>query len=418
LVEVWLPYGNTEVSVRIPTKNILEMIEPNEISAINNPQAEIEKKLLNPTGSNCLSEIAKPGEKVSLVLQDAGISTNHMMVSAIFKELVSAGVREGDITLIVAYNPLLMSSVHKETTILGDMLSSRIRIIRHNNRTSQSINVGKTSRGTDVYLNKEFFEADVKILAGVVEPHPFSGYSGGREGVIPGVSSFETNSSLLKLSLNSKVERGIIEGNPVHEEMNEAIDLAKVDFALNIVRNIGLDIVEATSGDAIKSFNKAVQVAKKIYEAGVEKRADIVFISSGGSPFDNNLFEGCQILDVANKIVKRNKIVVLVSECVNGHGNRDFYDAISRFKDPKKMRKNLKKNFSVGLLIAHRLMTLLQSMEVVLVSVMPDYYTSKIGLKSTRTANEAFRYASDVIKNGKVSLIPYGNLTVPLKNTL
>jgi nickel-dependent lactate racemase len=185
---------------------------------------------------------------------------------------------------------------------------------------------------------------------------------------------------------------------------------------LNVVRNIGLDVVEATAGEPIKSFSKAVQIAKKVFEVSVEKRADIVFISSGGSPSDNSLFKACQVLDVANRIVKRDKIVVQMSECINGYGNKEFFDAISRFKDIKTMRKNLKKNFSVGLLVAHRLMTTLQSMEIILVSVIPDYYTSKIRMKPAKTANEAFKYASDLIKNGKVSFIPYGNLTVPMKN--
>ncbi|MCW4021530.1 MAG: lactate racemase domain-containing protein, partial [Candidatus Bathyarchaeota archaeon] len=118
MVEVWLPYGRTEVCARVPTKNLLDIIEPNEKIAAKNPQAEIENALASPLGTKRLADSAKPGDKVSIVLRDFDTSTNHMMASAILKELNSAGIEDADVTVIVAYDPLHRSSTKEELPIL------------------------------------------------------------------------------------------------------------------------------------------------------------------------------------------------------------------------------------------------------------------------------------------------------------
>ncbi|MCW4020255.1 MAG: nickel-dependent lactate racemase, partial [Candidatus Bathyarchaeota archaeon] len=306
-------------------------------------------------------------------------------------------------------------STKEERPILGESLTARIRVVRHDCRTGDQMHIGKTSQGTEVYLNKLFAEADVKVIAGVVEPHLYAGYSGGREGVLPGVSAIETVHQNMSLALDRKAERGVLEGNPVHEDMVEAAQLADVDFALNAVLNGNREIAEAFAGDVNEAFDESVKLVDKVCRVPVGGRADLVFISPGGSPFDGSLFEACKCLDAASEVTKRGKIIVLMAECVDGYGNREFYEAASRFKDSKALGKSLKKRFSVGGFMAYRLRKTLQSARMVLVSVLPDYYVSEsLGMKAARTANDAYRYASDTVgRNGKVSFIPYGNLTMP-----
>jgi nickel-dependent lactate racemase len=299
--------------------------------------------------------------------------------------------------------------------ILGEGLSSRIKVVRHDPEKMEHVKVGQTSRGTKVILNKDFFEADVKIVAGVVEPHPFAGYSSGGELVLPGVSSLETVRSNFLLALDSKAERGIVGNNPVYEDMVEAANLAGVDFCMNVVRNGGLEVVRAFAGDVEGSFVEAIKLVDETCKIEVKSRADTVFVSPGGFPFDGSLSEASTCLDITKDLVKRDKSVVLVAECAFGLGNKDFADAASKYDAPKALEKDLRKKFSAGKLIAYRLLTTVQNSRVFLVSVVPDYLAAKVhGIKGARTANEAYRYASDIAgKNGKVSFVPYGNLTIP-----
>ena len=415
MVEVWLPYGKTEVCVRVPTKDLLHMIEPNEKAAAKNPQTEIERALANPLGTSRLAETVKPSSKVALVLRNSDTSTNHMMVSAVLKELNSAGVADENVEVIVACDPLRSFSTKKQMPLFGEKLSSRVHITWHNCETSDCVPVGKTSRGTNVNLNSVFVDADVRIILGTVEPHLFAGYNGGPEIIVPGVSNIETVKANFSLALDKKAKRGVLKENPVHEDMVEAAELAKVDFSLNAVRNSSFEIVKAFAGDVNKAFEEAVRLADEVCRATVAARADIVFVSPGGFPFDGTLFDSVQCLDVAAEVVKRGKPIVLVAECMDGHGNIEFYEALSKFQEPKTLQRSLKKTFGIGGLVAHRFMKASQSSKIFLVSTLPDYYVSKCSsMKVARTANEAYRYASDVAgKNAKVSFISYGNLTIP-----
>jgi nickel-dependent lactate racemase len=415
LVEVWLPYGKTEVCVRVPTKNLLNIVEPKEKAAAQNPQDEIGAALANPLGTQRLLDIAEPGMKVAVVLKNSDTSTNQMIVSAVLKELNSAGVSDDNVAVIVAYDPFRTYAASQQMPVLGEMLSSQVSVALHNPSEGEYVEAGKTSRGTNIRLNKAFTEADVKVAAGVVEPHPFAGYSGGSEMVLPGVSSLEATHQNLLLALGRKAERGVLDGNPVHEDMAEAARLAGVDFSLNVVRNGGFEVVKGFAGSVDAAFSEAAKFADEVCRTPIDGRADIVFVSPGGFPFDGSLFEACSCLDVGVEAAKRGKPVVVVAECVNGYGDKEFIDAVSRFDAPKALEKHLKRHFSVGGLMAHRLMDFAQTSVLYLVSVVPHYYVSEAyRLKAARTANEAYRLASDAAgKNGKVTFVPYGNMVVP-----
>jgi len=419
VVEVWLPYGSTEVCVRIPTVNLLDVIEPKRIDSAKNPQVEIRNALQSPLGVNRLDEMVKPEDKITVVIKDSGISTNQMLISALLEEMSSAGVEDEDVTIIVAYDPFRTASSRQDLPMLSEELSARLRVITHSCEADGQVYVGKTSSGIEIHLNKLFAVADVKILAGPVEPHPVAGYSGGRELVLPGVASLDSIRRVFQLGIDGKAKKGNLEGNLVHDEMVEAADLAQVDFALNIVRDSGLDIVKAFAGDIDKTFEKSVRLAEEIYKVSVKNRADIVFVSPGGSSFDGSLQEASICLDGASEIAKRGKAIVLVAECSSSCGDKEFLKVLSKFRDPKDLRRSLEKRFSVSGLMAYRLMNVLQQVNLVMVSVIPDYYVSHVfKMKTARTVNEAYRLLASTVGNkGKVSFIPYGNLTIPFVKT-
>jgi len=185
---------------------------------------------------------------------------------------------------------------------------------------------------------------------------------------------------------------------------------------LNVVRNSRLEVVKGFAGDVAEAFDEAVKLADEIYRVPIESRADVVSMSPGGFPFDVDLFEASKAMDGALEAAKKGKTIVLVAECTNGFGGNGFYEALSRFKTAKALEKDLRRRFSVGGLVAYWLMKALESVSVYLVSAMPDYHVSKaLGLKTARTANEALGYALDAVgKNGKVSVITHGNLTMPV----
>lgn len=413
MVEVWLPYGRTEVCVRVPTNNLLDIIEPIDRDSAKNPRVEIEKALRKPFKTDYLCDMAKPGKTVALVLSDSDTSTNQIMISAILSEIKSAGVRDEDVIVIIAHNPFNPRTTVEDQPLFGDELLSRIKVIKHDYLGGKYLRVGKTSRGTEIWLNEDFVRADLKIVAGIVEPHPFTGFTGGRTGIIPGVSGLKTIRNNLLFALDGKAARGSLKGNPIHEDMKEAAQLAQVDFSLSVVRNNGFEIVKAFSGDLDTTFNEASELAGIVYRASIKGFADIVFITPGGSSLDESLFKASGCLDIAVDVAKKGKPIVLVAECAQGHGNTEFREAFVKNKTLKDLKGRSQNGLSAGEVMAYRLMDILQQRNVFLVSALPEYTSAVFRIKSFWTANEAYRYAAKVSgKDDKVSFIPNGNLVV------
>jgi nickel-dependent lactate racemase len=121
MVEVWLPYGKTEVCARIPTTNFFGTIEPKEVPGAADPKAEIERALKEPIGTEPLSKIAKPSDRVAIVVDDASRSTpSHLMVPLILKELNSAGVKDENITVIFACGTQRQAEPEEMKRLLGE----------------------------------------------------------------------------------------------------------------------------------------------------------------------------------------------------------------------------------------------------------------------------------------------------------
>ncbi|MGB9960431.1 MAG: nickel-dependent lactate racemase [Candidatus Bathyarchaeales archaeon] len=417
MVDVWLPYGRTEVCLRVPARNLLGSIEPREKPGVPDAKAEIERALKEPVGSKRLGEIVKPENRVAIVVDDATRpAPSHLMVPPLLDELNSAGVKDENVTVIFGCGTHKAVSNEDAIRLLGENILQRVKVVSHNCRAPDLAYIGTTSKyGTKVYLNKVFAEADVKILTGDVGFHYYAGYGGGRKSVLPGVAGEETIKANHAMLLHPNAKTGVLDGNPVHEDMMEAAKMAKVDFILNVVTNSKGEIVKAFAGSLEQAFYEGVKVADEMYRASVDRRADIVAVSPGGHPADVNLFQAYKGVDSALEVVKRGGVIILVAECPEGHGNQVFYDWMVKYKDLKTVEREIKRNFILGGHKAYYLLKALQKVQIILVSAMPDYYAVNIfKLKTARTVNEALNEAFKTVgENAKVWTMPYGNYTLP-----
>ena len=417
MVDIWLPYGKTEVCLRVPARNFLGAIEPREKPGVPDAKAEIEKALKEPIGSKRLIEIVKPESKVAIVVDDATRpAPSHLMVPPLLDELNSAGVKDENVTVIFGCGTHKAVTHEEAVRLLGENILKRVKIVSHDCRAPDLVYVGTTSKyGTKVYLNRVFAEADVKILTGDVGFHYYAGYGGGRKSVLPAISGEETIKTNHAMLLHPNAKTGVLDGNPVHEDMMEAAKMAKVDFILNVVTNSKGEVVRAFAGDLEQAFYEGVKVADEMYRIPVDRRADIVVVSPGGYPADVNLFQAYKGVDGALEVVKRGGVIILAAECPEGHGNQVFYDWMVKFKDLKTVEKEIKRNFVLGGHKAYYLLKALQKVQIILVSAMPDYYAANVfKLKTARTVNEALNEALKIVgENAKVWAMPYGNYTLP-----
>jgi nickel-dependent lactate racemase len=418
MVDVWLPYGKTDVCVRVPARNLLGSITPKEKTACNDAKAEVERALSNPipNGSRRLSEIVLPESKIAIVVDDATRKVpSETMILPLLAELNAAGVKDGNVTVIFG------TGIHRSVTpdeaklLLGQEVLKRVTVINHDAKAPDLVYVGTTKRGNKVMLNRIFAEADVRILLGDVGFHYYAGYGGGRKSVLPAIAGEESIKFNHSMLLNSNARTGVLDGNPVHEDMVEAEKLAKVDFVVNVVTNSKSQIVQAFAGASEEVFAQGVKLVDEMFRVSVERRADIVVASCGGYPADINLFQAHKTIDSALEVLKRGGVIILVAECPEGHGNQVFYDWMAKFSDVKSVEKELKRNFVMGGHKAYFLLKALQNHKIILVSTLPDYYASNIfKLKTARAVNDALNEAFNIVgKAARVWTISHGNYILP-----
>jgi nickel-dependent lactate racemase len=299
--------------------------------------------------------------------------------------------------------------------LVGKEALERVKTISHDYKAEDQVFLGKTSNGTEVSVNKIFAEADIKILAGDINLHYYAGYGGGRKGVLPAVSSAATIQQNHALMLHPKATTGVLEGNPVHEDMMEAAKLANVNFILNIVTNSKEELVKAFAGDLEQAFLEGTKLVDEMYKVPIEQRANIVVVSAGGYPHDINFYQASKGIQNALEAVKRRGVIVMVAECPEGHGNAVFAEWMEKFGDLKRIEREIRRRFVLGGHKAYYLTKALQKATIILVSVMPDYYAvNTFKTRTARALNDALRDAFDVAgKNAKVYVMPHGNTTLP-----
>jgi nickel-dependent lactate racemase len=421
MVDVWLPYGKTDVCVRVPARNLLGSINPVQKSGVSDPKAEIERVLKEPIGTARLSEVAKPESKVAILVDDIVCKNpNELMLSLVLSELNAAGVKDENITVIFDCN--IINRVPKPedyALFLGEEISKRVKIVSHDAKANDLVYVGTTkSHGNKVFLNRLFAEADIKILLSDVNVHYYAGYSGGRKSVMSGVCGVETIRHNSVMMLNSNAKAGVLNDNPVHEDLTETARLAQVNFIVNIVTNNKGELVKAFAGDLEAAFLEAVKLVDEIYKVTVDRRADIIVVSTGGNSADITLSQAYKAIDNALDVVKRGGVIVLVAECPKGHGNQVFYDWMTRLTDLKNTEKELKRSFAMGGHKAYYLLKVLQNHPVILVSSLPDYYAANVfKLKTARAVNDALTEAFKLAgSTSRVWAIPAGSRTLPKYN--
>jgi len=197
------------------------------------------------------------------------------------------------------------------------------------------VNLGKLPSGGDMLLNKTAVNADLLIAEGFIEPHFFAGFSGGRKSVLPGVASKTTvlANHCSEFIDHPRARTGMLEGNPMHEDMLYAAKKAGLAFILNVVINEDKNVINAFAGHREKAHLKGTEFVSEL--AGVKsKPADIVITTNGGYPLDQNIYQSVKGMTAAEATCKEGGVIIIAAECSDGHGGEEFYKT---FKEAKKV---------------------------------------------------------------------------------
>ncbi len=341
--KISVPYGKTRISLEIPEDRLLGVASPRSIKALS--EEELRAVMEHPIGTSKLAQIVKPNSRVAIIVDDYTRPTpTAKMLFLVVSELKKGGVFHDNIDVIIGGGLHIPTTKEQIPTIVGEELTRSLRVFAHEcNNSSTLVDLGESTRGTPIKINKKVAEADFRVSIGLIEPHQRAGFSGGAKSIVPAVSSRETINHNHSMRLPIKDALGKVTGNPVREDMEEIARKVGVDFILNVVLNDKKEIVKAVAGDLIAAHRTGVEFAREMMEFVVEKEPEIVVLSPGGHPRDVNLWqtEGKGLTRTWSSLRKGSEIIV-ISECPQGVGHPELENWL-RNSTPEEIRARFKR---------------------------------------------------------------------------
>jgi len=415
MVEVWLPYGKTDVSVKVRDEDLLGTIQLNERPGSVNPRADIERAVRSPLGRKRLSETVHSDDTVVIVLGMSEPTVAVPVLDFVLKELRLAAVKDSNVTVLVGSK--VGSSTNREQifTLVKDNYRE-VKTVLHDHLAKDAVFLGETSSGIAVYVNKAFAESKVKLVVGEISANCLTAYTGGPETLLKGAAGIQTVRQCYAKIVDSNSKAGVVEQNPVFEGMRRIAEVAKVDYAVDAVLNSRRELVAALAGGLDDVFLQGVRLIDEMCKVQTDRKAEVAVVSAGGVPYDIDLYGAYRAIHTALDFVEKDGALVLVAECAGGFGNRIFYEWMTRFRDSKDMENEIKKNFEIGAEVAYFLSKALEYSRIYLVSVMPDYYANGVfRMRTARTVNAALQLAIRAVgKDSKIFVVPHGSNIVPI----
>ncbi|GAB4540359.1 MAG: nickel-dependent lactate racemase [Anaerolineae bacterium] len=330
-----LAYGKTGLRVDLPDELNVTVVEPRYVPGLPDPEAALRAALQSPIESPPLRELVKPGDRVGIVFNDITRPTpDHLMLPAILAEL--AHIPREQITLFNALGTHRPNTDAELRGMLGDALVDEYRIVQNNSfEPATQVYLGTTSRGHEIWLNREFIECDAKILTGFIEPHFFAGFSGGGKVVMPGMAGQRTvlGNHDAGMIADPQATWGVTWGNPVWEEIHEVALKVEPTFLLNVALNRDKQITAVFAGDMDAAHSQGCTFVKETAMVPVPHPFDIVITTNSGYPLDLNLYQSVKGMSAAAQVVRQGGAIIVAADCWDGIPEHGLYGQLLREAD-------------------------------------------------------------------------------------
>jgi nickel-dependent lactate racemase len=270
--------------------------------------------------------------------------------------------------------------------------------------------VGTTSRGTRLEVFQDYLDADLRVCTGNIEYHYFAGFSGGAKAVVPGLCSYAAIRDNHSMMLAPTARAGIIAGNPVREDIDEAGELIGIDFIFNVLLDEQKRIYHAVAGHYLAAHRAGAELYDRRCDLRVPEAADVVIASPGGRPKDINLYQAQKTLDNVGDAVRDGGVIVLVARCQEGFGQKVFEEWMTGMGTPQVLIDRIQREFVLGGHKAAAVAGLLARADVHLVSDFPDDTVRSMCMTPFATVDAAVAAALDRTGgNARCLVVPHGS---------
>ncbi len=326
-MRVRLAYGTSGLELDLPDERVV-VVAPAHKPPASDAAAEVRRAVRNPVAGPPLAEHVRRGQRVAIAVCDGTRPQPRDVVVPVLLEELEGRVDLDDVVVLVATGTHRGNTPEELESMLGRSVLDAVRVVNHDARDEASLaDLGILGDGVPVKLNREWVAADVRITTGFVEPHLFAGFSGGPKLVAPGLAGLDTTLVLhdARRIGDPRATWGVVEGNPVHDDVRAIAAATGVDFACDVVLDRDQRIVAAFGGDLFAMHAAARAASKEVAMRPVPRRYEVVVTSNAGFPLDQNLYQSVKGLSAAGQVVAPGGLVVVAAECRDGFPEHGEY---------------------------------------------------------------------------------------------
>lgn len=413
-----VPYGDGELDFELPDANLLGVVapgsggdggaEPPRPPTPSEEQAEIGRALAEPIGAPRLRELAAAAGSAAIVVSDVTRPCpSHKFLPALLDELALLPAER--VSILFALGGHRAHTSEEQVGLVGAAVVARgVRLLDLD--VADCVPVGTTTRGTRLEVFRPYLEADLRVCTGNIEYHYFAGFSGGAKALVPGLCSYAAIRDNHSMMLAPTARAGILQGNPVRDDIDEAGGMVGVDYVFNVVLDEEKRVVHAVAGHYLQAHREGVAWYHTRNDLRIPEAADVVVASPGGLPKDINLYQAQKTLDNVAGAVRAGGTVVLVARCREGFGQKRFEEWMTGMGTPQVLVDRIRREFVLGGHKAAAVAGLLTAADVYLVSEFPDDVVRSMCMHPFATVDAAVRAALARYGAGaRVLVVPHGS---------
>jgi nickel-dependent lactate racemase len=336
-------FGDESLDIQVPGN--CEILTMPSMPCLVDSGAAITRALNQPIGSPTISEIiqskAKPADALSVCITVSDITRpapykgENGLLLPLLGLIEQTGVKKENIVIVIGNGMHRHSTLEERIHMYGRQVVDNYRIVDHDCEDDDSmVLAAQTKRGTQVHLNKIFYESDVKIITGLVESHFMAGVSGGRKAVCPALVNTKTIQFFHSVQVleDPNATNLILDGNPCHEEALEVAQTVGIDFLVNVTLDKRLCMTGVFAGALEAAHLAAYKAMKKSVMIPVEQPFDIVLTHAGY--VGRNHYQAVKAAVNAMPAVKEKGLIVMLANNVDVEpiGSQEYKTFLHLFK--------------------------------------------------------------------------------------
>ncbi|MDB5385817.1 MAG: hypothetical protein JWM11_1463 [Planctomycetaceae bacterium] len=417
-MKIHLQYGTDGLDLELDAEHVI-VIEPKFVTGVPDEPAAFQEAVRKPIDSRPLRELMHASDKIAVVIPDITrpLPTERIL-PWLFEEL--SHVPAENFVIVNGTGSHRVNTPDELAKMCGADVARKYKIVNHNSLDPQSLKqAGVGEDGQPIYYNKEYCEADKRIVMGFIEPHFMAGFSGGYKGIFPAVADIK---SIMRYHDAPTIGHprstwGVLDGNPTQAKIRKNGSLLNVDFCINVTQNSKRQITRFFCGQPLAAHLAGCAFSKETVMIPCDQPFPVVVTTNAGYPLDQNLYQAVKGMSAAAQIVEQDGFILACSKCNDGfptHGN--FKKLLFESSSPRALLDRiLTPGFSMYDQWEAQLLALIElKARVGLKSDLIDEEVRKAHLEPVHNINARVAQALSACgNNARIAMLPEGPMGIP-----